>query len=619
MNSKNIKKNLFIFFSVIISIFIVTILWNKINLPLNDTIITDEFSNLKSYNTNTDTLRYIIFIIVPLVVFLFLNLKIKKKQIKLNELIYEKNYSVINYQPILLLISLIFFLKIILEFFSLNFVLPDELSNYRFDRMHDGNYLTPTYNFFLTKNFWISSFLVHGGSDIFYTSISWKIFETESIGATRVFNIFFILSIKILCIVLAYQLTKITKLNEKSKILFFTIFAAILISMSAYKFTGGGSSYYFSSRDIYLIVFLIFFIELFVKTKIRYLSTVIICFISAISILLHYDTGIYINFILVLYLLYLIISKRKKDLLIIIFSLFFFWMTLISILGFEEISAFLKNLSVMIASMDLMVGLEYPTPFLSLGENPDAARATRGLLLQLTAGMFVINSIFSSKNKIFVSNRIFFIFLFLLSLIVYKNALGRSDGGHIRNSQDILIIINSFFILNYILIFLQKKILSKKIFVYSSLFFLIFYFSYNNHIKIDSIINYKKNFNNFVKYGDDIFLDNNTVKFISYYKKLTRNDKCVENISFNDAVPYLMKKPSCTKYWASWLASPIAVQKDYINKLKKTRPEFVLYSSQNDKLDGIDIYERIKLVNSFIMDNYDLHEEIYGYRILKRK
>ena len=46
---------------------------------------------------------------------------------------------------------------------------------------------------------------------------------------------------------------------------------------------------------------------------------------------------------------------------------------------------------------------------------------------------------------------------------------------------------------------------------------------------------------------------------------------------------------------------------------------FVLYSSQNDKLDGIDIYERIKLVNSFIMNNYDLHEEIYGYRILKRK
>ena len=45
-----------------------------------------------------------------------------------------------------------------------------------------------------------------------------------------------------------------------------------------------------------------------------------------------------------------------------------------------------------------MHGLKYPEPFFSIGDNPHGARATRGLLLQLTAGLFVLNYIFSDKK-----------------------------------------------------------------------------------------------------------------------------------------------------------------------------------------------------------------------------
>ena len=50
-------------------------------------------------------------------------------------------------------------------------------------------------------------------------------------------------------------------------------------------------------------------------------------------------------------------------------------------------------------------------------------------------------------------------------------------------------------------------------------------------------------------------------------------------------MPYLLKKPSCTKYWASWIASRTKSQKDYINELKKTKPEYILYYSDNNKFD----------------------------------
>mgnify|MGYP006100146829 CR=1 FL=1 len=39
-----------------------------------------------------------------------------------------------------------------------------------------------------------------------------------------------------------------------------------------------------------------------------------------------------------------------------------------------------------------------------------------------------------------------------------------------------------------------------------------------------------------------------------------------DTITYDDAIPYLLKKPTCTKYWASWQVGPTIMQKDYINK-----------------------------------------------------
>ena len=70
-----------------------------------------------------------------------------------------------------------------------------------------------------------------------------KILGVKSIGAARTLNIFLILFLKLLSVVLSYQFTKISKLSKEAKILFFTIFTSILISMSSYAFLG--ENYYF--------------------------------------------------------------------------------------------------------------------------------------------------------------------------------------------------------------------------------------------------------------------------------------------------------------------------------------------------------------------------------------
>ena len=127
-------------------------------------------------------------------------------------------------------------------------------------------------NYLSTKKLWTSSHLTHGVSDIFYPFIISKIFDVQSIGATRSFTIFLVLIVKLLSVLLSYQFTKISKLNKETKILFFTIFTLILISMSRYTFLG--KSYYISYKDIYIILFLIFFIELFFNSKLKFISKI---------------------------------------------------------------------------------------------------------------------------------------------------------------------------------------------------------------------------------------------------------------------------------------------------------------------------------------------------------
>jgi hypothetical protein len=98
----------------------------------------------------------------------------------------------------------------------------------------------------------------------------------------------------------------------------------------------------------------------------------------------------------------------------------------------------------------------------------------------------------------------------------------------------------------------------------------------------------------------------------------------VQIFTYDFAIPYLLRKPSCTKYYAPWLASPLAKQKDYIKKLEIIQPKYILYKSPGTNFDLTyeveppEIHERLELVNSFILSNYKQHYEADGYIILKK-
>ena len=197
----------------------------------------------------------------------------------------------------------------------------------------------------------------------------------------------------------------------------------------------------------------------------------------------------------------------------LLLSLFIVWSLTIFVVGLDEIVAFFKNTKSIVSSMDLIHGLKYPEPFFSLKNNQDGARATRGLLLQLTAGILVLNYLIAGSDKKFKTKKIFFVFVFLLSLIMYKNALGRSDASHIRMSNDLPILINSFFILNYLISLIEKinfknnKIYRKFIIFLSFVFIFSYYITNHNHYNFNNIKNFKNGFVKYINLEDEVYLD----------------------------------------------------------------------------------------------------------------
>ena len=619
------KRDLLIYATVLLSTIVLAFFWEYVSLPFSEINYTQSVLINKKINPNTDTLRYCLFVGIPLLLYIFLNIFNLSHQINFN-LTEKNNYeesSFFNNKVFVIICLLIIF--IIFDYFgsSNNF----QPSIPRLDSLHDGDYLTPALNFFETGGLWSSSATVHGGADFIYPILMWKLTGLKTIGSYKVFIPFIILLIKFFSIILSYQITKITLLERNTKIIFFTIFSFFLISLSHYNAPINYSV--ISYRDVFIILFLIFFIEIFLQNKNLFKLHFAITFIAYISLLFHFDIGVYLYVLLILYTFYLFIIKQFKHFFLIYFLIILFWLIFIYIFGINEFYSFIENFSLIVSSMDLAHGLNYPSPFFSIGESKDGMRATRGLLFQIIAGILILKNTVFTKNNLPKNYKILLLFIFFLCLIVYKNALGRSESYHIRMSTDIQLIIITFFLLKAFLNIIENKNSQKHInlfiWVIPIILCLILFFNNFTNIKnLNNILTSRMNFLHYIKLEDEQFIktawsnSSHLTIFLKRFNQLNKKEKCVQNFTADLILPYLLKKPSCTKYFSSWLALSKKSQLKYIEEIKITSPIYIIYESPGFTVDNIRTNERLKLVDSYIISNYDIYESFNNYTILKK-
>lgn len=179
-------SNIYLAISIIASILFSTLIWEKISLPFNNLGIVGEYSK-NEFNPANDILRYLIFILFPILIFfsqIFFNKdKFKYFILNLNDnssIELQKNY------PILFLF-VVFLLLLILEFLSVQFQL------HNLDLMHEGQQLSSAFKSSQDGSLWSGSYITKG---LFYETLSskilWNLFEIETIGLKRIADIFFI-------------------------------------------------------------------------------------------------------------------------------------------------------------------------------------------------------------------------------------------------------------------------------------------------------------------------------------------------------------------------------------------------------------------------------------------
>ena len=289
--------------------------------------------------------------------------------------------------------------------------------------------------------------------------------------------------------------------------------------------------------------------------------------------------------------------------------------------GKSEIISFFDHLKHIVFNIDKIHGLEYPKPFFSIGDEADGSRATRVITLQLISGLIIMSVIFLKNEYFNLNEKLFFIFMYFYCFISFKNALGRSDGPHIMQSSDWQSIIIYFFVIHFIFFYFKKnkffKIIKKSSI---NLSILIITITILFNININNVINFKDRFLKSINAADSEYLVDDRLMMVNLIKKEIKDENCIQNFTEDLILPYLIKKPTCNKYFSSWLASGYKIELKYINQLKVNKVKYILYESPGFMvIDNISTPDRLKYVNKYILDNYEEVFNLNGYKLVKIK
>lgn len=594
-------------FLVIISIIVATFAWDNISLPYYpDKAIYGDSYIQNQHNSFNDTLRFIFFVFFPLSVFFFSQIFFENKNF--NNFFYFINYDFSKKNFINNLNYIFFFLIIIIfiEFFCIDF----SKLNYEMDIFHEGLWLTSSSNLKIKKEIFTSSYVGRGLYGNFHPSLLWQVIGFDSIGIIRFFSYLVNLLIKFLSLLLVKKITLSLDFKKNQQIIFF-----LLMSLVFLYFTPYGQPIFYDRYFIlffFIILLLNFFFNNFNFVTIFALGT-----FSAISMFWYIDIGAYINFFLLILIFFLLIKKKIKEIILLFLGAFVSWFLFYILLTNNEFISFLHNIKSIYQTIDQIHGLIFPTPFLG-GDT----RSTKILLLFITTGVLIINLLFDQKNKHFVFSMIIF---YIFSVLTFKYGLSRSDGVHIRIGGGLISVTFLFILVFYFVTFFEKFLKKKnnydkkiKFTFLVLIIFCFFYLYFEKKYESKSIKNFNYFFSsvsNLIKLEDKFYINNEYSLILDFYSNLTKEDKCVYVFTNELAIPYLLKKPTCSKHFINYISSPVFIQKEIIKDLKNKKPQYILYKSR------LDLYEdsaiRLKYVNEFIKKNYSIFSNYLNWEVYK--
>ena len=597
----------------LISVFVLSLLWEKISLPYNKSNeIIGNYANSNHHQFN-DTLRFILFILIPLFSYLLTFVLIDKENVlSIKQIIKHNEFENVKIEAnngFSYLFILIFFLIIIFHFLLVKF--PD----YKLDIFHEGQLLTGAMNYNLKNMFWTGSYLNTGlFYDILNTKFAWLLFDKENISAYRYFQQILNYLFYILIIFFVLNVSKLFYLeNIKSNFFFITVTSFCLYF---YAIT---YPHFPNYRDFFSILFLILLAGALLNQNFSKLNFFLIGNLSILSLLWSLDRGVFLNATLITVCFIFIFQKKFIEIIFLLLGIFFGWFIFLLILGPIEFTAFINNSYNILKFNELWNGIIHPTPF---SDEKNSTRATKALILIFLNGIIIIRYIFDKRSKIAPQTKNFLIIYYIFAFFYYKVGLSRSDGGHIVIGSSLNYILFFIFIVYKILQIDLKKynFISKfnNTFLLIYIFFIIILFNLSEvtkHNNLQNIINYKSRFTNFINLNNEFYLNEEYLSFYRELQKITINDSCIQNFNYDPTIYYLLKKPSCTRFYKIFIIASKNDQVTFIEELKKSKSNKLIIDTDN-LLKLLGPQQRFEIINRYINKNYLNYIDKNNFKIL---
>ncbi len=600
-------KKYFPWFFLTIGVFLATISWNYISFPYDTTnTIIGEYS-LKKINPLNDTVRGLFFIFFPLLLYLIFYLIFNKKFIRFQ--IFEERF--INSNSKLNNLCVILILFSILEFYSLDY--KNFLGS--LDVHHEGTFLTAQMNFFDKAGVWTGTFFDYGFLGNSIGIIFNSLFSEYSIGIQRFSFKILILLNKILIILICKKIIDSLSTSNQKELLFLIFTLSALTLASFYEHVTP-----FHQRIFLYLIFTLMTFTIISSKSNNIFILLMTGSLSLITVLFYWDIGTYVNAILCFVLIYLFIIKRYSDFYKILIGVISSWILFLFLTPQNELREFINQYMVIISISDYLIGIEYPQPF-----SDKSTRHTKALLLIIFSGALLINYIFGNFKNENLQSKFLLFYLFISSIIFFKSGLMRSDSPHIKYTSGPYTLLIFFFITYYFINITNKLNICNKIYkffekktnflIFSFLVCCLFFFK-NNYLNLINLFNSEKNFHKITKIEDKVFLDGEYLNFIKILKDLTKNESCVQQFTDDNSIPYLVNKPTCTKYYVHAHVIQNWTENDFIIELNDTKPNYIVYSSQ---INWFKYRNNAPKADKFIKDNYTLYKDLSPWKIYKKR
>ena len=139
---------------------------------------------------------------------------------------------------------------------------------------------------------------------------------------------------------------------------------------------------------------------------------------------------------------------------------------------------------------------------------------------------------------------------------------------------------------------------------------------FTSQINLKKIPTYNDRFYEFIKLKDDFFLNQKELFLVNKLKPKVKNYDCIQLLSNDAALYYLLKKKSCTKYYYVWNSASLNSQKKFISELKNTN--MIIEGGPKNNWD-FPLEKKLFLVYENVDKDFYLHESIEGWKVYLRQ